>query len=154
MQKMVAMLILMLIILTVTGCATSGSEFTGKGQLLHAPPLFTVITYWIVMTVQALGVLIIVIGFLNASVSSVVQFRKPDRPENLYEMYRQKLGRSVLLGLEFLLAASVISTVAIAPSFRNVGVLGLIILLRSFLSMMLDMDLYGKWPWERKRYNK
>lgn len=69
--------------------------------------------------------------------------------DNAYVGYRQNLGRVILLGLEFLVAGDIIRSVAVAPSFNTIGVLGLIVLVRSFLSIELEMEIEGKWPWQR-----
>jgi uncharacterized membrane protein len=58
-------------------------------------------------------------------------------------------GRSILLGLEFLVAADIIRTVAVQPSLQNVAVLGLIVLIRTFLSFSLEVEIDGRWPWRR-----
>jgi hypothetical protein len=58
-------------------------------------------------------------------------------------------GRSILLGLEFLVAADIIRTVAVQPSLENVAVLGLIVLIRTFLSFSLEVEIDGRWPWRR-----
>jgi uncharacterized membrane protein len=67
-----------------------------------------------------------------------------------YEELRRTLGRSILLGLEILVGADIIRTIAISPSFTSVGVLGLIVVVRTFLSFSLEAELEGQWPWQRK----
>ncbi len=66
----------------------------------------------------------------------------------MYRRTRSLLGRSILLGLEVLVAADLIRTVAVDPSLENVGVLGLIVLIRTFLSFSLDVEIDGKLPWK------
>jgi uncharacterized membrane protein len=66
-----------------------------------------------------------------------------------YEHYRRGIGRALLLGLEILVAADIIRTVAISPSFESVGVLALIVVVRTFLSWSLELELSGRWPWQR-----
>ncbi|HEX6575299.1 MAG TPA: DUF1622 domain-containing protein [Gemmatimonadaceae bacterium] len=68
--------------------------------------------------------------------------------DSLYRELRANIGRAILLGLELLVAADIIGTVAIEPSFRNVGVLGLIVAIRTFLSFSLELEISGKWPWQ------
>ena len=63
--------------------------------------------------------------------------------------FRRTLGRSILAGLELLVAADIVRTVAIEPTLDNVLVLGLIVLIRTFLSMSLEVEIEGKWPWQR-----
>lgn len=64
--------------------------------------------------------------------------------------YRADLGRGVLLGLEMLVAADIIGTVAVTPSFGNLGVLAIVVLIRTFLSISLGVEIEGHWPWRRR----
>jgi uncharacterized membrane protein len=68
--------------------------------------------------------------------------------EEVYRIVRTVFGRSILLGLEFLVAADIIRTVAVQPSLENVAVLGLIVLIRTFLSFSLEVEIDGRWPWQ------
>lgn len=61
------------------------------------------------------------------------------------------MGKSILLGLEVLIAADIIRTVAVSPTIESVAVLGLIVLVRTFLSFSLEVELYGRWPWQGRR---
>lgn len=63
--------------------------------------------------------------------------------------FRKSLGRTILIGLELLVAADIIRTVTISPSLESVLVLGGIVLIRTFLSMSLEVEIEGKWPWRR-----
>ncbi len=101
--------------------------------------------------VDVAGVVIIVVGALIAT--AVFAYRVLQRSElhSAYRSYRHGLGRAILLGLELLVAADIIRTVAIAPTFTSVGVLGLIVLVRTFLSFSLEVELEGRWPWQRSR---
>lgn len=67
-----------------------------------------------------------------------------------YRLYRQLLGRSILLGLELLVAADIIRTVAVTPTFESVGVLAIIVLIRTFLSFSLELEITGRWPWQKE----
>ena len=67
-----------------------------------------------------------------------------------YRSYRQLLGRSILLGLELLVAADIIRTVAVTPTFESVGVLAIIVLIRTFLSFSLELEITGRWPWQKE----
>ena len=97
--------------------------------------------------IEAIGVFIIVIGSAISSASFLLQFRH--RPHDVsYRAYRRQLGRSIILGLEFLIAGDIIRTVIVADTFENVAILGLIILIRSFLSITLHLDIEGRWPWQ------
>lgn len=68
---------------------------------------------------------------------------------SVYRAYRQLLGRSILLGLELLVAADIIRTVAVTPTFTSVGVLAVIVLIRTFLSFSLELEITGRWPWQK-----
>lgn len=99
------------------------------------------------MAVDAVGVLVIVVGILIASVRTLT----PPPPElDRYTIYRQRLGRAILLGLELLVAGDIIRTVAVAPTLQNLAVLAVIVVIRTFLSFSLEMEVTGRWPWEGK----
>ncbi|HOO77338.1 MAG TPA: DUF1622 domain-containing protein [bacterium] len=97
--------------------------------------------------IDAVGVLIIVVGALAATGRFLFRRRSADEG---YKMYRQDLGRAILLGLEFLVAGDIIRTVVVAPTLANVVTLGLIVLIRTFLSMALQMEVEHRWPWQAK----
>ncbi len=67
-----------------------------------------------------------------------------------YTSCRQNLGRAILLGLEFLVAGDIVRTVGVEPSLRSIVVLGLVVLVRTFLSFTLEVELAGSWPWQRR----
>jgi uncharacterized membrane protein len=98
--------------------------------------------------VDAVGVAVIVVGAFAATVIAALRLRRRGRP--VYQPYRQQLGRSILLGLEFLVAADIIRTVAITPTFTSVGVLAGIVLIRTFLSFALELEITGRWPWDKR----
>ena len=102
-------------------------------------------------TIDAAGIAIIVGGAILATLDFLNQLRHKSRMENAYRRYRQGLGRALLLGLELLVAADIIRTVAIAPTFESVGVLAAIVLIRTFLCTALEVELEGRWPWQPKR---
>lgn len=99
-------------------------------------------------TMDAAGVAVIVVGIALAAVLTVRQ--RPDVGRvDWYRGLRQRIGRAILLGLEILVAADIIRTVAVEPDFTNAGVLAVIVLIRTFLSMSLELELTGDWPWRR-----
>ena len=69
--------------------------------------------------------------------------------EQIVPAFRRTLGRSILTGLELLVAADIIRTVAVEPTLQSVLVLGLIVVIRTFLSMSLQVEIEGRWPWQR-----
>jgi len=98
---------------------------------------------------QLAGVLVLVIGACVAAVWWVVAMVRHVGAPRPYEGLRRGLGRAILVGLEFLVAADIIRSVAIDPTFQSVGVLGLIVLIRTFLSWSLEVEMTGTWPWRR-----
>jgi len=101
--------------------------------------------------VDAFGVAVIVIGSAIATAMFLTRLRGRDDSLASYRAYRQALGRAILLGLELLVAADIIRTVAVAPSFTSVGVLAIIVAIRTFLSLSLELEISGQWPWQRKK---
>jgi uncharacterized membrane protein len=99
--------------------------------------------------VDVVGVSVIVIG---AAISSAMFLRFVWRDfEEAYRAYRRSLGRAVLLGLEFLVAGDIIRTVAVSPSITNVTALAIIVLIRTFLSFSIELEIEHRWPWQSKR---
>ena len=97
--------------------------------------------------IEAVGVLVVVAGSCLSSLAFVRSYRT--LPEGVaYKSYRRQLGRSIILGLEFLIAGDIIRTVVVADTFENVAILGLIILIRTFLSVTLHLEIEGRWPWQ------
>jgi uncharacterized membrane protein len=92
--------------------------------------------------VDVLGVATIVIGIVAAT---IVRHREMD---DAFRRYRQGIGRAILLGLEFLVAADIIKTVAVDPTFAGAGVLVIIVIVRTFLSFTLELELSRRWPWQ------
>lgn len=95
--------------------------------------------------IDALGVATIVLGIVAATVFLARRHRGLD---DALRTYRQGVGRAILLGLEFLVAADIIRTVAVEPSFAGAGVLAIIVIIRTFLSFSLELELTGRWPWQ------
>ncbi|MGH3290641.1 MAG: DUF1622 domain-containing protein [Trebonia sp.] len=98
---------------------------------------------------EALGALILVIGVLSSFVLAGLAWRPPGSPKRAYKVLRQAFGGTLLLALEILVAADLIRTVAVAPTVDNVLVLGLIVLIRTFLSFSLEVEIDGALPWRR-----
>ncbi len=98
--------------------------------------------------IESTGVLVIVLGCICATFWFILNLNKSDL-RSAYDNYRIVLGRVILLGLEFLLAGDIIRTVVIEPTLEQVGVLSVIVLIRTFLSFTLELEVEGKWPWQR-----
>jgi uncharacterized membrane protein len=100
--------------------------------------------------IEAVGVLIIVLGSLIAVVRFGRGLWRPTDSEGYREL-RRDLGRSIILGLEFLIAGDIIRTVVVSDTLSSVAVLALIILMRTFLSLTLHLEVEGRWPWQSSR---
>jgi uncharacterized membrane protein len=100
--------------------------------------------------VDTAGVLVIGVGFAVATVVFAYRYWHRHDIGDIYRPYRQNIGRAILLGLELLVGGDIIRTVAVSPTFESVGVLGLIVVIRTFLSFSLEVELEGQWPWQRK----
>jgi uncharacterized membrane protein len=98
-------------------------------------------------SVDGIGVFIVVGGALFATLR--LTLRRMQGAGSYYLSYRQDVGRAILLGLEFLIAGDLIRTVVVAPTMQNVAVLGLIVLIRTFLSLSLQLEIEGRLPWRR-----
>ena len=70
---------------------------------------------------------------------------------NAYRQLRQDIGRAVLLGLEILVAADIIRTVAVTPTLDSVAILGIIVAIRTFLSISMQVEIEGRFPWQREK---
>ena len=109
--------------------------------------------YWIHLAttaVEIVGTAIIVVGaFGSLSAFLVGLARRSPARSDLVAGFRSNLGRSILLGLEFLVAADIINTVAVEPTVRSLVVLAGIVLIRTFLSFSLEVEIDGRWPWQK-----
>jgi uncharacterized membrane protein len=99
-------------------------------------------------SVDGVGVFIVAGGMIVATLRLAT--RRAHDTGNYYSLYRQDVGRAILLGLEFLIAGDIIRTVVVAPTLQNVVVLGLIVLIRTFLSLSLQLEIEGKLPWQHE----
>jgi uncharacterized membrane protein len=95
------------------------------------------------------GLAAIVVGVILATAHFVGDLRSSRRPD-AYNRYRANLGRGILLGLELLVGADIIATVTAPLTFQSVGLLGLVVLIRTFLSFSLETEIEGTWPWRRR----
>jgi len=114
---------------------------------IHFEELILSIGRWIGL----LGVAVIVLGivFAVAALLRDMATRKATAAE-MYRACRQRVGRGLILGLEILVAADIVETVALEPTFADVGVLAVIVAVRTFLGWSLAVELEGRWPWQKK----
>jgi uncharacterized membrane protein len=97
--------------------------------------------------IEGLAVFIIVMAMVYGTVRYLIEFAR--RAEDSYENYRRQLAQALLLGLELLVAADVIRTVTLDPTMQNVLILAVLVLVRTFLSWSLVVEMKGRWPWQR-----
>ena len=104
---------------------------------------------WAALGIEILGATIIIAGVLRVAITrgTVRYLFQLDKP-GAYESYKHQMGRSLLLGLEFLVAGDVVRTVALDLTVVNVAVLGLLVLIRTFLAWSLAVEIEGRWPWQ------
>ena len=108
------------------------------------------IVHVIVRIVEISGIAVILIGAVVAFAVFLSRLRRASVEHNIGEL-RSGLGRSILLGLELLVAADIISTVALEPTLDSLAVLAGIVAIRTFLSFSLEVEIEGRWPWQRQR---
>jgi uncharacterized membrane protein len=96
--------------------------------------------------IDATGVAVIVVGLLISAGAAAVGLGHHET--GTYRRFRQQLGRTILLGLELLVIGDIVRTVAAEPTLTNVVVLAIIVLIRTFLSFSLEVELTGRWPWQ------
>jgi uncharacterized membrane protein len=105
---------------------------------------------WCAVIIEAVGVGLIAVLALYALVFAAFRLYKRANAEEIFRDTRQRLGRGILLGLEFFVAADVIHSVVVEVNFETVGVLAIIMLIRTFLSFSLEVELNGRWPWQNR----
>lgn len=102
-------------------------------------------------TLEIMGIVIITLSALYAAALAVIQMFKSNETEEKYREVRQRLGRGILLGLEFLVGGDIIHTVAVELTLHTLGVLSIVVLIRTFLSFTLEVELTGRWPWQKQQ---
>lgn len=103
----------------------------------------------VAQVVDGVGVAIVLVGAFLALVPYVALVAARRATDDDYRDVRRRLGRSIILGLEFLVAGDIVRTVAISPSIESVAALGMIVLIRTFLSIALQVEMERRWPWQR-----
>jgi uncharacterized membrane protein len=101
------------------------------------------------LAIEVLGVAVLTAAVALAALVFLARSVSPQTRDRAYSDTRRCLGRGILLGLELLVAGDIVRTVAVDPTFRSIGVLGLIVVIRTFLSFALEVELNGRWPWQQ-----
>src|SRR6516164_567408 len=119
-----------------------GSEIVG---------VVRIVIEWAALGIEVLGAVVIIAGVVRVAVTrgTVRYLFQLDKP-GAFESYKHQMGRSLLLGLEFLVAGDVVRTVALDATLNNVAVLGLLVLIRTFLAWSLTVEIEGRWPWQAR----
>jgi uncharacterized membrane protein len=104
--------------------------------------------------VETVGVLVLVAGLIWAFTLAAVRWRRTGDGHLAYQRLRASFGAVLLLGLEILVAADLIRTIAVAPSIQNVLALGIVVLIRTFLSFSLQIEIDGTLPWRARGARK
>jgi uncharacterized membrane protein len=104
---------------------------------------------WSALGIEVLAVAVIVAGVVVVAIKrGTVRYIFHLDEQGALASYQQQLGKPLVLGLELLVAADVIRTVALEPTVANVAVLGLLVLVRTVLSWSLEVEIKGRWPWQ------
>jgi uncharacterized membrane protein len=101
----------------------------------------------VVEIVEAVAVALLCLGLTLSTLRFLYGLLRR-HAEDVFRKYRLELGRTLQLSLEFLIAADIIETVAVETSLESLGVLGMLVLIRTFLSFALEVEMSGRWPWQ------
>lgn len=116
--------------------------------------LISPVAEWCALLVEIIGIGVIVVTAVYTVFFALVQLLKRHQTETIFRKVRLRLGRGILLGLEFLIAADIIHTVAIELTFESLGILAIVVLIRTFLSFMLEVELTGSWHWQERNESR
>jgi uncharacterized membrane protein len=132
-----------------------GLAYVGNGyraREVPVPDAVTLIAEWSAASIEMIGIgVLCVTAAYSICLAVWSMIWRHVRASSVVHQLRTRLGQGILVGLEFLVAADIIYTVAIDLSLRTVGVLAAIVLIRTFLSFTLEVELSGRWPWEKDR---
>ncbi len=104
---------------------------------------------WIAVGIESIAIGIIVLGAVITTILFIWRVIHEGTLEDCYRRFRSDFGKAVLLGLEFLIASDIVGTVAVGPTFQDLGILALLVLIRTFLSFALELEITGRWPWQK-----
>jgi uncharacterized membrane protein len=103
---------------------------------------------WVAVGIEAIAIGIIVVGAITTTIIFLVRVLKEGALDDCYRKFRSDFGKAILLGLEFLIASDIVGTVAIGPTYNDLGILALLVVIRTFLSFSLELEITGRWPWQ------
>ena len=103
---------------------------------------------WSATGIELITVLLILVATIFGSLRFLVHLNR--QVSDAFKQYKEHLGKMLILALEFLVAADIIRTVALDQTLANVGILGLLVVIRTFLSWSLTVETEGRWPWSNR----
>ncbi len=106
-----------------------------------------IIFQYITFALEIASSAVIVAAVIISAVMTAARWKKEKNKKNLYRYTRVMIGRGLLLSLELLIAADIVRTVGVEFTLRNIGLLGLVVVIRIILGFSLEVELTGKWPW-------
>lgn len=119
-----------------------------RRHMTETPGVESLVRHWMAgaaLGVEVLAVAVIVIAIVYGTVRFLIQVKSR---ADAFQFYKSRLGRSLLLGLELLVAADIVRTVAVTTTIMSVTILGVLVLIRTFLSWALVVEMEGRWPWQ------
>jgi uncharacterized membrane protein len=112
--------------------------------------IFGAAMLWVVRLLELGGVAMIFIGSIVSTLGYFKMVLAGASADDRFRSFRASLGRSILLGLELLVAADIVRTVTVELTFESLAVLAILVLIRTFLSFALETEIEGHWPWKRE----
>lgn len=151
-----ALMLALSLVCVLAGCTPDPDDVSPDplGDIIGTSTLLRTLVERVVLLLEISGIAVIVVGMAIASAAYGYRMLKHGVEMSRYEQYREHLGQVILLGLEFLVAADIVGTVAVSPTYQNVGSLAIIVIIRTFLSFTLEVETTGSWPWQRHTNQK
>lgn len=122
-----------------------------EGLVMISPDIASNLGEYATMVLEIIGIFVIISVALYALGHGLIKLVRRADIEATFREMRHRLIRGILLGLDFLVAADIIRTVAVELTFESVGVLTIIVLIRILLSFSLEVEMTGYWPWQKDR---
>lgn len=151
MDSPVVYAVIAVFLLTVVGCTVSERDIGDTAPVIALPSLFESAAEVVAVGIEILGIAVITKGAITAGIAFFRDWLGSLRALEACYDYRVQMGQAILLGLEFLVAADIIRTVAVRPTFRSVGILAAIVAIRTFLSFALEIEIQGRLPWRTQK---
>lgn len=144
----IAYLVVAVLLLCLVGCTAADADGAPAVLLPGLMAVVEVVAEVVATVIEVMGIVIITKGAIAAGWSYVRDWFGSLEAVAACYGYRVQMGQAILLGLEFLVAADIIRTVAVRPTYRSVGILAAIVVIRTFLSFALEIEIEGRLPWK------